>query len=208
MLKATMTDGHGRGYKAKVNGEGELHVVQHPHPPRDEEIDALPFRQYFTDDGKSSGDNNMVVTSETEFYIAADDDEDIWIKTISVQVSDNGANLDNFGALAALTNGLEFKYSDIVAGDTIIQEAIKTNLDFIRLGLGVPAIGTGTNAFKADISGGGADTYLPVIDLSNTFGLPWGVRLRKGSTGRLTFTVRDNLTGIDTFNIIGYGIRL
>ena len=43
------------GKQLKINGEGEISVVIHQHPPVEEVIAALPFRQYFTDDGRSSG---------------------------------------------------------------------------------------------------------------------------------------------------------
>ena len=133
----------------------------------------------------------------------------MFIKTISVRISDAGANLNEFGALAALTNGVTFEYIGGAAGELTIQDAIQTNLDFIRLGISTPAIGGGTDAFKADLSGGGADTYLPVIDLSATFGFEWGLHLRKGTLDRLQFTIHDDLsTGIDAFNIRGFGAQL
>ena len=81
-------------------------------------------------------------------------------------------------------------------------------MGIIRLGLRTFAIGTGTDAFKADIAGGGGeDTYLPVIDLADTFGFPYGVRLVANSNDKITFTVSDNLAGLSTFNIKGFGIQ-
>jgi len=38
--------------------------------------------------------------------------------------------------------------------------------------------------------------------------LPWGLRLRKGTKDRLVFTVRDNITAIDQFDAIAYGLKL
>jgi hypothetical protein len=37
--------------------------------------------------------------------------------------------------------------------------------------------------------------------------MPWGLRLRKGTTDKLIFRVRDALAGLDIFNAIAYGIR-
>ena len=111
--------------------------------------------------------------------------------------------------MPALTNGVSFEYVSGIIGELVIQDEIQTNLDFIRLGLSSPAVGGGTDAFKADLSGGGADTYLPVIDLTVTFGFPWCLHLKKGSLDRLQFTVNDDLSaGIDAFNIKGFGSRL
>jgi hypothetical protein len=200
------------GRTAKINGEGELGVVVHPHPPVNEEVTSLPFRQFFTNDGMSTGSNDMRVdgsATSADFWIQASPTRDIYVKTISVIIADTNATLNKFGNLSALTNGIQFIHETQDLGTEIISDAIQTNLDFIRLGLGQPSIGDGTSAFRADLSGGGADSYLPVLDLSTTFGLPWGVRLRKGTKDKLIFRVRDDLaTGIDQFDIIGYGTQL
>jgi hypothetical protein len=90
-----------------------------------------------------------------------------------------------------------------------LHDGIKTNLEFIRLGVDTAAIGDSTTAFLADVSGGGTEkSYLPTIDLQETFGLKYGIRLRKGTTDKLLFTVRDDLTGLLTHNAIAYGIRI
>ncbi|MEE9540672.1 MAG: hypothetical protein V3V85_04165 [Candidatus Thorarchaeota archaeon] len=196
----------------RVNGEGEAHVVVHSHPPRDEEIASLPFRQFFTDDGTETGSIDMRVdgsTTNANFSINAINDFDLYIRTVSIAIADAGARLNLFGALAALTNGIMFTHNTSESGTLVLHDSIQTNLEFIRLGLANPPIGSGTAAFRADITGGGADAYLPTIDFSQIFGLPWGLRLRKSTTDTITFTVRDDLsTGIDQFDIIGYGIKI
>ncbi len=196
----------------KVNGEGEVGVVVHTHPPVDESVAAYPFSQWFTDNGLSSGSNNMRVDGSSvnaDFYICASSTVDIFVKSISVRISDANAVLNKFGNLTALTNGLEFHYATNRLGDIIIQDEIKTNLDFIRLGLSTASVGDGTGAFRSDLSGSGADTYLPVIDLSVTFGFPWGLRLEKGSNDCIGFVIKDDLSvGIDSFNAKGFGVQL
>ena len=93
-------------------------------------------------------------------------------------------------------------------GEYILHDGIKTNLEFVRLGVDTGAIGTGVDAYLADVSGGGTEkSYLPVINMTQTFGMTWGLRLRKGTTDRLEFNVRDAMAGLVTFNAIGYGIR-
>jgi hypothetical protein len=77
------------------------------------------------------------------------------------------------------------------------------------MGVDTGAIGTGSDAYLADVSGGGTEkSYLPTIDLEETFGVRYGIRLRKGTTDKLTFKIRDDLTGLTTHNAIGYGIRI
>ena len=49
---------------------------------------------------------------------------------------------------------------------------------------------------------------MPNIDVAETFGMPYGLRLRKGTKDNLTFVVNDNLSGLTTFDIVAYGIRI
>jgi hypothetical protein len=209
MINTRLQDGRGKANYVKVNGEGELSVVVHPHPPRDEEIEALPYRNYF----ENAGSNDMIVNGATnyiDFSVEANGNFDIYIKSISLEIADGGSPaLNKFGSLTALTNGIGFYYFNQKEGEYEIHEGIKTNLEFIRIGVDTAGIGTGADAFLADVSGGGTSkSYLPTIDMAETFGLPYGLRLRKGTTDKLIFRVNDNLTGLDRFTAIGYGIRM
>jgi hypothetical protein len=177
----------GNSFAAKVEQEGTIQVVNHGHAPTSETIFSVPFRQYFTDDGTSGGDNDMIVdgsTNAVDFYVTSDADKDTYIVTVSVDLSDGGSpNMNKFGDLSALTNGLEVLYITQDQGEIV--------------------------AFLADASGGGTEkAYLPKIDVIEQFGLPFGIKLRKGTTDRLVFRVRDALAGLLVFNIIAYGNRL
>jgi hypothetical protein len=212
MIKVHLSDGYGKGNRAKVNGEGELGVVVHPHPPADEIVTVLPFRQYFTTDGTSSGSNDMIVNGSTtavDFYVEAVPEYDIYINSISVEIGDSGSpNLNSFGALSALTNGIEWIYFNQDQAEYQLHDGIKTNKEFIRLSNLRGAFGDGSSAFLADVSGGSSTkSYLPSIDISENFGMPWGLRLQKGTTDKLIFRVRDALAGLDVLNAIAYGIR-
>jgi hypothetical protein len=212
VIKVGLSDYHGSGAAAKVNGEGELNVVVHPHPPKDEEVTVFPFRQYFTDDGTSTGSNDMIVdgsTTNVDFYISAVPDYEIYINSISLEIGDSGSpTLNKFGTLSELTNGIEWVYFAQNQGEYQLHNGIKTNKEFIRLSNGRGAFGDGTTAFLADVSGGASTkSYLPIIDISENFGMPWGIRLKKGTTDRLIFRVKDALAGLDVFNAIAYGIR-
>jgi hypothetical protein len=212
MINTTIKDSS-TGNAVKIGEEGELEVVVHPHPPMGESIFPLPFSQFFTDNGLVTGSSDMRVDGSTnfvDFYITAHSDFDLFINSITVQISDPGARLDRFGALTALTNGVKFFYFEQKIGELVISESIKTNLDFFRDATGGKGFGDGTGAWKADIAGGGGeDTYFPEIDLEERFGLQWGLRLVKGTTDSIVFRVQDNLsTGLSTFNIKAYGIRI
>ena len=213
MTGIVIRDGYGRGGRLKINGEGELPVVIHTHPLKDEIVESYPFRQYMTDTGVDGGDNNLIVDGSTiaqDFYISANTEFDIWIKVLNIRIGDTGTvNLSRFGGLAALANGCEIIYSNSVIGDYVIADELKTNLDLVRIGDRTAAVGTGSDAFLLDVqSGGTEDTYLPVIDFQTLFGFSWGLRLKKGSKDKLIFRIKDDLAGLITFNIIGTGTRL
>jgi len=197
------------GRRVSIGPEGELHVALHNHPYVQETQESFPFSQVFKN---SAGSSDMRVDGSTtpqKFCVSAVSDKDIFVKTISVIIADASATLNKFGNLAALTNGVSFLYSNAQVGEITIRDGIKTNLDFIRLGIGTGAVGTGGDAWKSDLSGGGADAYLPVIDTSLVFGYTYGIHLRKGSLDNVCFYVNDDLsTGIDQFDIIAYGIQL
>lgn len=196
-VKATLVDAFGN--PLKINGEGEIQVTVHTHPPEQESIPSFPIQFDFTDD---AGSNNMVIngaTTPTKFSVRALDDAELFIKRISVRLGDAGANFNEFGALPALSNGVQWSWVTST-GTVVLKEAIKDNLDWFRMSGQTPVI--------VDLSGGGADAVVVDLDMTKTFGMPYGIRLRKGSIDELSFTVRDNLAGITTFNMEAYGITL
>lgn len=201
------------GKQLNINGEGELSVVIHQHPPINEDVVALPFRQYFTDNGGLTGSNVMAVdgsTTAVDFYISANPNYDIYIKYITCEIGDGGSPaLNKFGALTALTNGVRFLWDSQKEPDYELHEGIKTNKEFIRIASDTAGIGTGIDAFLADVSGGGSEkSYLPNMDMTELYGLPWGLRLRGGTKDKIIFRVQDNLTGLSTFNAIATGTRI
>jgi hypothetical protein len=210
MLNVSLTD-KSNGNRAKINGEGELNVVVHPHPPRDEPEASVPFRQYFDTVGDGTGTTDMQVSATTEFMIKADssgaDAKDIYVKTVSFVIADQNSVLNQFGAVTALTNGCLFKWVTLDLGTVIIHEALKSNWDFVRLCQGNPPFGDGTAAFRAGNVAGNSEGYIPVLDTTTTFGIPFGLRLRKNSIDKLSITVRDTTTGVDQFDAIAFGMK-
>lgn len=201
------------GETLKVGKEGEIGVVIHQHPPNDEALTALPFRSYFTNDGTLTGSNSMNVDGSVnyaDFYIKANPKYDIYIKYITTEIGDGGTpSLNKFGSLAELSNGLAFLWDTQTEPNYELHEGIKTNKEFIRIASDTGAIGTGIEAYLADVSGGGTEkSYLPNMDMAEIYGLAWGLRLRKGTNDRLVFRVRDDLTGLSTFNSIATGVRV
>lgn len=199
-----------------------LHIVSHPAPPTHlgPGLEIIPFRSFFT---TAAGSSDLIVDGSSvpvEFSVGAnlisDQNRDRYITTISILLSDSGLEAGLFGALATLTNGLSFEFFHPAIGTVVIDDAIKRNVDFIRLALGQPPVavaGTGAEYTIGQVSAAPdkAEAYIPVIDLRRTFGLDvgnsGGVRLPAGSEAKLTFCVRDALAGLVEFNIIAYGFE-
>lgn len=208
-IKVTLENGWGDGSKAKISEEGVINVIAHNHPPVDDVTNVLPYRDNFRNAGSIDMNVDGSVTNQV-FSISASPDFNIYIKYISIEIGDDGSPaLNKFGNLTELTNGVEWSFFTQKEGDTILHDGIKTNKAFIRIGGDTPAIGDGTTAFLADVTGGGTEkSYLISIDVAETFGMPFGIRLRKGTTDTLSFTVRDDLSTLLTFDAIAFGIRL
>ena len=201
------------GNALQIYGEGYCTVAVHQHPPVNESITALPFRQYFTDNGGLTGSNDMTVNGAVnyvDYYISANPEYDIYIKYLTIEIGDGGIpSLNKFGALTALTNGVKFLWDSQNEPDYELHEGIKTNKEFIRIASDTAGIGTGVDAFLADVSGGGSEkSYLPNMDMTEIYGLPWGLRLRKATKDKIIFRVQDDLTGLTTFNAIATGTRI
>jgi hypothetical protein len=199
------------GNKASVDNHGGLLVTGRSVPEADYEHEHLvPYQSYLE---TAAGSSNMVVngsTTNVDFYVAASENHDVWIKTISVQVADGSSTLAKFGGLAALTNGCALWWEEPVHGKIQISGDLKTNADLMRLSQGTPSFGDAATAFQwPNIGPPGVPVigYIPSIDLARIYGPPWGLRLRRGSKARLGITVRDDLTGISQFDTIVYGVQ-
>lgn len=198
------------GRSALVTDERVLQVINHGHPPKSETLFPIPFRERIETDAGSSDMTVDGSSTTVDFKVKAIQTRDVYIRSISVLIGDDGSPaLNKFGALTALTNGVEISYVTQDEGEFVVHDGIKSNLEFIRLGVNTAAIGTGVDAFLADVSGGGSEkSYMPTIDIKETFGMPFGLKLRVDSNDFLAFRIRDDLTGLTTFNAIAYGIQL
>lgn len=200
MITSKIIDGKGGRNALKVNEEGEITVSVHTYPPIDERVASFPYSAYFENGGSNDMRVNGSITT-VSFSIDALLNNEVYIKSAHVKLAAPGAKLSKFANLTPLTNGIELVWRNNQEENLVIHNGIKDNLEFFRL--------SDQKAEIVDLSGSGADAVIVAIDFGKLFGLPWGLRLKKGSTDSLQFRVRDNLSsGITEFNIIGYGIKI
>jgi hypothetical protein len=201
------------GKTLSLGVDGEANVVIHGHPPLDSEsVLQIPFSQFFTTDGTATGSRAMNVngaTTNQSFFVGSDSNNDLYITSLTVQISDSGSTLEKFGGITALTNGVQFIYRSSNLGEFILADDIKSNLDFFRDATEGKGFGGKTDAWLADIKGGGGeDTYFPEFDLRKRYGLHYGLKISRGTRAELIYKVRDNLIGLNIFNIKAHGFRL
>ncbi|MDH5426193.1 MAG: hypothetical protein OEY29_14485 [Gammaproteobacteria bacterium] len=192
---------------AKVTGDKEMLVISSPYPPLEKQK-VRPFRQYFTDDGLITGSNDMGIdgsVTNQDFYISAHATDDRYITALSF-IMGYGATAQpfQFADTTALTNGCRLFYRNST-GEYDIHEGLKSNQDMLRLTFNqIPT--------SWEVRGIGANNdygYFVSFDLTK-IGLPFGIKLDRGTTQRLTFRIRDDLSvalggATDSFNCIAYG---
>jgi hypothetical protein len=118
---------------------------------------------------------------------------------------------DFAGNGAALTNGCRLYYED-KNGEVNIGTSLQTNFDFIRLCQGNPAFNNGDDSGGGGKGSSAADAIIPVLNISDIFGLPYGIKLQRATTHKLVLEVNDDITaGVlganAAFNIIAYGFK-
>lgn len=202
MLKTNITDGLGTKNQCHVTKENALLITTSGCPAITEVNKCEIYRDFLK---TSAGSSDMRVdgsVTNVDFYIQATTGADRYITQISFELTDAGATLSKFGALNALTNGCSLKYEKV--GKTItIRDDIKTNWDLVRTCLCNPAF-TDTAAFIAKNVSGSSEGVIPVLDLTKLMP-PYGIKLRNNTVQKLIFTIRDDVSGVDSFNAIAYG---
>jgi hypothetical protein len=202
-------DGDGGGQIAKVVNGGALLTQNVPFPPLGEIEQMKIYNEYLTLNGDGTTFDMRVDGSvtEQEFSINAENDNDIYISSLSFVIADSGAALNLFGAITALANGCVLSYQDETGEDIIISDTLVSNWEFVRLCNGNPPFGSGNNTFRANNVVGTSEGFLPFLDLKQVFGFQWGIKLRANTLQKFKLTVRDDVTGVDAFNVIAKGFR-
>ena len=202
-VKSRLLDGGGTGREALVDDQNGLVVSLLACPPLVQQKNRV-FRAYFMN---AAGSEDMGVDGSTpvDFFIPASDAADLYITRVDVLVG-YGASAypfewaDSGGALA---NGHRFFY-DRETEQVDIHDAVQRNSDLMRLFVAEML----PTAWEIRGLGAGNDYgYVGSIDLLGMMP-PYGVKLDLGSSQRLVWQIRDDLTGhTDTFNAVAYGFE-
>ena len=203
MFNFKLWSGNGKKFSATVTRDQELCVITAPYPPLvDQKVQ--PFRQYLTDDGLPDGSNDMGVdgsVTNVDYYIPAKASEDRYITSLNFIVGYGTSGQPNEWADGlALTNGSKIFYTS-QRGEVEIHEGVKSNQDMFRLSFSPIPTGWEVRHVNATNDFG----YFISMDLTK-MGLPFGIKLDKGSSQKLIIRIRDNAgTDADSFNCIAYG---
>lgn len=194
--------------------EGALVVSNIPVPsPSNIKFIQIPFIENLSINGDGVSFDLRVDGSVTpiDAFLEARSDGDLYIKTANIIVEDAGnIALEDFGALPALTNGIDTFIENEGIRFNITKQPIKNNFDMIRIGTLTPAVGADDTAFRIKQRLGVGDTlYNPVWDFTRLAGGTEGIRLASNTKQRLGITINDDLTTLTSFNMVltGY-IRL
>lgn len=186
-----------------VTKDGELLTIASLEPPLLKQK-IKPFRQYFTSDGLVSGSNDLGVDGSSlnvDFWIPADQVDDRYITTLSFVIGYGSVGKPYlFANIAALTNGLRLFYATD-QGEIDLHDAIKANIDLFRLSSEWIPVGWELRHALANNDYG----YLVTFDLAKVMP-PYGVKLDRATSQKLSLTVRDDLSASGfEFNCIAYG---
>ena len=185
------------GSRQRVYAEGTTGVVVHDHPPGGEVVQA-PVWQANLETSAGSGDMVVAGTlaAPIDFCVTALPTADRWVRSLTLEISDRACVQYLFGALPALTNGVQILHITNDLGEVELA-LFKTNWQGVMQMQGGPKFGAGNTAGIATNAVANNEDTVPLeMDMSAKFGPQWGVRLRKGTNDRLCVRIRDDLAGL------------
>jgi len=207
MIKSQIQDGLGTGQRVQVTDDNELVVVQSTSPPLAPQKTQI-FTQYLTDDGLSSGSNDMGIdgtVTPTTFFIPTDRDNDRYITQLSFVLgySTTGGLWEFADSGADLTNGVVINYIDNTGIETEIV-TILDNSDLLRIS---KMDGIVYDNWELRNLGAIADYgLLAVVNLGDIV-KPYGIQLTRGTRQQLSIKITDDVTSATTFNCRAIGFE-
>lgn len=193
---------HNRPAQIAENNSLTVNILEPDLRPFGEKNRYRYFTSLLTDSNNSS---DMIVdgsSTPVEFDIRSDDMFDTRITNIVILLADGTIANNKFGALTALTNGVDLEVEEEGLTSSIISGATTGGEIIVQTGLPIPFFSSGVNVIKSFLLNN--DALLINIPISQN--VPNGIRLGRGSKNRIIFRVNDALAGLTQFNVraIGY----
>ena len=204
-----IVDGIGTGRQAKVNQYNALKVANSI--PEVVPIgDASRYRFFSAltgSTGADSGTTNMNVnggTTAQQFYIAANPDYDIYIMGIVIFIGDDAIVHNRFGNINGVSTGWDLILKEAGEQTFIIKQAKTGGEVIVQSGFFNP-FGADATSFELTNYNSTDDAQLTYVNIGAM--VPGGVRIGRGTEDRLQSFVRDDFTGLVTFNVRALGYR-
>lgn len=171
-------------------------------------VEVVPYRSYFLNAGSSA----MTVdgsTTAVEFTIEADATADLYITSMLFEIGEGGAQINEFGNIPALANGVDVEYNNGTAVDLTGNMPLRTAFDVIKFCVNPGAFGSGSNVYRVTNADGVSEVYAPSIDLKAAYGLDHGLVLRANTTDKLVIRINDDLLtpALDFFTVQAQGFK-
>lgn len=202
-ISVLVEDGARSGQTQHVTAEGEALTTVTGCPPLMQQKCKI-FRGYLEDSAASNDmDVAATLTAPHDFYMAACDHCDRYITTLNFYAGYGATAVlyEWFDRGGALPNGCQLYY-ETQSDPVYIHDAITVNADLLRLcTTDIMRTDWQSRNFAAVNDYG----FICTINLLQMMP-PYGIKLDRGTTQRLVFAIRDDITAeTDAFNAIAYG---
>ena len=139
------------------------------------------------------------------FTIKASEEYDIRIMKILIYIVDGTVTHDTFGALAALSNGVDISIIEF-GTETFLVKAAKDFSDLIQQTLAERPFGDAAVSFELrDVNTSNDDAQILPMDIGSL--VPGGLRIGRGTKDTLQVEVNDDLSALTTFTVRAVGYR-
>ena len=208
-LEVQLLDGCSNGRRARIDSTRSLQTtIREGDAPEKGAANKYRFLSQLTSsDGVGGGTTSMDVDGSSTaqlFTVDAQEDFDIRIMKIMIFIEDTTVSHSTFGAIAALTNGVDISVIESGVETFLVQSATKF-ADLIEQTLAASPFGDDASAFELISVTGTADAQILPMDIGAL--VPGGLRIGRGTADRFQVEVNDDLTGLDLFTVRVLGYR-
>ena len=206
-INSIIVDGAGTDNRVSVDHKALCTTATWPVLPAEGSESRFQFfSQLASSVGDGTGTTNCNVDGSSTpqtFTVNSHKDYDIRVMKIVIFIEDGSVTHSGFGALAALTNGIDIS---LIEGkeETFLVNGAKKFASLIEQTLAERPFGDGAKAFELESTTSNQDSQILPFDVGSL--VPGGVRIAIGTLDRLQLEVNDDLTGLTNFTVrcLGY----